>query len=109
VRAVVDVERGEHGHVGDPHPGDVPGVAGAVVAPVLITDGRGGECHRADDEQVVVLPPAQRGQDRRGGEDDGNRPVVPASGPDVARAALSGQRGDRPGGHGSEPGEHVNG
>ena len=69
VRAIVDVERGEHGHVGDAHSGDVAGVTGTMAAAMQVADGRGGERHRADDEQVVILPPAHRGQYRSGGED----------------------------------------
>jgi hypothetical protein len=38
----------------------VAGVTGAMAAPVQVADGRGGERHSADDEQVIVLPPAQR-------------------------------------------------
>src|SRR6516164_3962695 len=43
----------------------------------------------ADDEQVVVLPPAQGRQSSRGGKDDGDGPVEPAPGPDVLRASLA--------------------
>src|SRR5271166_1727214 len=72
VRPVVDVERGEHGGVGDAHPGDVAGVAGAVAAPVQVSDGGGGKGHRAEDEQVVVLGPAHGGQaGGRAGDDGG--------------------------------------
>jgi hypothetical protein len=89
VGAVVDIERGEHGDVGDAHPGDVTCVPGLVAPAVLVADGRGGERGRTDEEQVVILPPSHLGQDRRGGEDHGDGPVVPAANPDVARAALA--------------------
>src|ERR1035441_4449915 len=89
VGTVVDIERGEHGDAGDAHPNDVTGVPRPVAPAVPVADGRGGERHGADDEQVVILPPAQRGQDRRGGEDHGDRPVEPAARPDVTLAALA--------------------
>jgi hypothetical protein len=109
VGAVVDVERGEHDDVGGAHAGDVYGIAGAVPPAVLVPDGRGGERDRAEDEQVVILPPAQRGQDGRGYEDHGDRPVVPAARMDVPGTALAGDRGDGAGGHRGDAAEHVDG
>src|SRR5947207_8480666 len=109
VRPVVDVERGEHGGVGDPHAGDVAGVAGAVAAAVQVPGGSGRERHRAEDEQVVVPGPAHGGQADRGGEHGGDGPVVPAAGPDVPRAALASQRGGRAGDDGGQAGDDVDG
>src|SRR5262249_58009772 len=109
VGAVVDVERGEHDEVGGAHARDVPGVAGPVAAAVLVADGRGGVGGGAEDEQVVILPPAHRGEDGRGDEDHGDGPVVPAARADVPGAAFAGGRGGGAGGHGGESGEDVDG
>jgi hypothetical protein len=85
----------------------VPGITGPVAAPVLIADGRGGERHHADDEQVVVLPPAHDSQDRGGGEHQADGPVVRTARPAVPWTALAGQRGGGPSGDRGQPREDV--
>jgi hypothetical protein len=87
----------------------VAGVARVVAAPVLDAGDRGAERDRADDQQRVVLPPAHDGQGCRGGEDDGDRPVVESARVDVPRAPLAGQGGGCPCDHRGEPGQDVDG
>src|SRR5207302_7473594 len=82
---------------------------GTVVAAVLVAGGRRGEGYGADDEQVVVLPPAHDRQGGRGGRDNGDCPVEPAPGPDVPWATFVRQGGDSAGKHGRQPGHDVQG
>jgi hypothetical protein len=107
VRAVVNVERGEHNDIAGAHADDVAGVTGSVPAPVEESDRGRREGHSADDEQVVVLPPAHDRQRRGGAEDDGDRAVEPASCSDVARTSLARQCGADAGYHGSQAGDDV--
>src|SRR5215469_17150550 len=107
MRAIVDVEGGQHGDVANAHTDDVAGVAGTVEPPVQVPSGRGGERDGPDDQRVVVLAPAHGRQDGRGGEYDGDRGVEPSPGTHMTPAALASQRGDRPGDYGGEAGDDV--
>src|ERR1035437_4366560 len=116
VLAVVHVERGGQDDVGAGHGEDVGGVAGpaapqAGVGPPPVVAAGGGQCEseRAEQEQVVVAGRPQRGHRGRGGEHDGDRPVVHGSGAGVPAAALGRGGGQRAGDHGGEPGHHVHG
>jgi hypothetical protein len=62
VRAVVDVERGQHGDVRDAHRDDVGYVAGAVQSPEDETVEGGGHAHAAREDQREVRGPAKRGE-----------------------------------------------
>ena len=70
--ALIDVKGGQHRNLGPAHAGDVWGVAGAVSAAVLVSDGGGGEPRQADGGEVPVLAWPHRGERERGGEHGGD-------------------------------------
>jgi hypothetical protein len=75
--------------------------------PLVAAGGVQFESERAEQEQVVVAGRPQRGHRRRGGEHDGDRPVVHGSGSGVPAAKLGRGGGQRTGNHGGEPARHV--
>ena len=105
----IDVERGEHGDVGQPHAGDMRCVTGVVPSPMLVADRGCGEGEETDDGELVVLPRPHRGEHDGCAEHGADRAVVPASDPDVTRGAFAGESGGRASRDGGEPGEHVHG
>ncbi|ERK72736.1 hypothetical protein N136_00890 [Leifsonia aquatica ATCC 14665] len=94
--SVVDVERGQHGDVGDSHGDDVWSVAGSVEPTVDEPEGgRDGSDGTRRNKGQIGGPP-EGGHRARGSEDDQNRSEVEPATDNVPAGAFSAEHGNQP-------------